>query len=386
MARDGRGVGARGDRGWTRRALFSVAAGSIAAVAGCGGEPTGALQPPFVGTPRPVPRVPGEPDRWRGRTIRVTAFGGPVEDALRVHVWDPFAAATGCEIVVVGPDVSMMATPATSRVPDLSLADPVRAAVAGVAGETIPFDAAQVPSGIAIGPGDSPASLPAFSYALVNARRRGAFPDGGEPVGWPEWWDVAAYPAARTLGRDPIGTLEIALLADGVATDGLYPLDVDRAFAALDRVAAVVEDRWWTRGIEPVGWLGSGRADLASAWHHRVIGAQWDGLAVDLSWPGGLLATDHWLVPVGAREPDAAAELALFALLPETQAAFARDTRMGPVNPAAFGYIEPWLRPTLPTAPETLPLLAPIDGGWWGTNGDAVRDQFERWFASRPLG
>lgn len=388
MARDGRLHGTnRAAFGVTstRRALLATAAGTASALAGCGGQPSGALQPPFAGTPDPGLPVPGKPDRWQGTTVRVTAFGGPVEDALRELVWDPFAAATGCEVVVLGPDVSPAATLIVPRVPDLSLVDPVRAASAEMAGDCIPFDPALVPAGVAGASGAVLATLPAFSYALVNARRRGAFAVGGEPVDWPAWWDDAAYPAARTLGRDPLGTLEAALLADGVAIEALYPLDVDRALAALERVAAAVGDRWWTRGIEPVGWLGSSRADLGSAWHHRVIAAQWDGLAVDLSWPGALLATDRWLVPAGARSPDAAAEMAAFAVLPETQAAFARAVRMGPVNPGAFAFIEPWLRPTLPTAPETLPLLARIDGAWWSSNGAATRERFDRWFASRPV-
>ncbi len=388
MARNGRLHGttrAAGQGRRSRRALLATAAVTAAVLAGCGGEPSSVLQPPFSGTPAPVPRVPGVPDRWRGTTVRVTAFGGPVENALREHVWDPFAAATGCDIVVLGPDVAPGATPVLPRSPDLSLVDPVRAAEAEAAGASIPFDPALVPSGVADAPGATLATLPAFSYALVNARRRGAFPDGAEPVGWPAWWDDAAYPAARTLGRNPLGSLEAALLADGVAVEALYPLDVDRALAALDRIVSTIDDRWWTRGIEPVGWLGSSRADLGSAWHHRVIAAQWDGLAVDLSWPGGLLATDRWLVPLEAGRPDAAADLAAFAVLPETQAAFARAVRMGPVNPDAFAFIEPWLRPTLPTAPETLPLLARIDGAWWARDGPAARERFDRWFTGRPV-
>ena len=388
MGRDGLYHGNRGatrDGRWSRRSLLATTAGAAAVMAGCNGEPTGALRPAFVGTPALLPPVPGAPDRWRNVALRVTAFGGPVEDALREHVWNPFSAATGCDIVVMGPDASPGATPIVPRAADLSLVDPVRAARVEADGAFVPFDPSLIPPGVAGAGGGPLATLPAFSYALVNARRRGAFPEGAEPIGWPAWWNVAEYPAGRALGRDPLGTLEIALLADGVSADALYPLDVNRALAALDAVAPSVEDRWWTRGIEPVGWLGASRADLASAWHHRVIAAQWDGLAVDLSWPGGLLATDRWLVPAEARHPETAADLAAFALLPETQAAFARAVRMGPVNPEAFAFIEPWLRPTLPTAPETLPLLARLDGAWWAGNGANARERFDRWFAIRPM-
>jgi putative spermidine/putrescine transport system substrate-binding protein len=318
--------------------------------------------------------------------VRVAAFGGEIESALRAVVWDPFAAYTGCTVESGRSFDMLFSTPIPGVGPDLRLVDPIAAAAIEADGTAAPFDPAVLPTGLLTHSAESLATVPAFGYALVNARRRGAFPEGSEPIGWSQWWDTTGRPAARALGRDPIGTLEIALLADGVATDGLYPLDVDRALAALDRVADSVDDRWWARGIESVGWLGQGRADLASAWHHRVFSAQWDGLAVDLSWPGGLLAIDRWSIPASAREPDLAAELAAFALLPETQAAFARETRMGPVNPDAFALVEPWLRPTLPTAPEVLPQLARLDGSWWSSSGPAARAQFERWLAARSPG
>ena len=44
------------------------------------------------------------------------------------------------------------------------------------------------------------------------------------------------FPGRRALRNHPIATLEAALMADGVAPDKLYPLDVDRAFKKLEEI------------------------------------------------------------------------------------------------------------------------------------------------------
>ena len=78
-------------------------------------------------------------------------------------------------------------------------------------------------------------------YAIFNsciAWDRRQLTDARQPAGWADVWDVKARPGKRSL--DPVnggaGVMEIALLADGVAPDKLYPLDIDRAFRSLDRL------------------------------------------------------------------------------------------------------------------------------------------------------
>lgn len=366
----------------SRRALAGLGAGiGGALLAGCQGpgEESGLV---FVGTPAATPQVPGEPGRWRDRTVRVSAYGGEVEDALRVTVWDPFAAVTGCTVLPVRVDrAAIVGTPTPQRLPDLLLCDPVTAVDLAVAGVASAIPAGILPADLGLAAEDS---APAYSYALVNASQRQAFTPGGAPATWAEWWDVTRYPGPRTLRRDPLGTLEIALLADGVSPGSLYPLDVDRAIAALERVAESVGDRWWTRGVEPVGWIGWDRAILGAAWHHRVVSGQWEGLAVDLDWQQGILATDRWIVPSGAEEPEIAFDLLAFTLGAEAQAAFARETRMGPVNPGAFAFVEPWLLPTIPTAPPQRDLLVDLDAGWWAGEGISARSAVDAWFATLP--
>jgi len=72
------------------------------------------------------------------------------------------------------------------------------------------------------------------------------------------------------------GTLEMALLADGVQLDELYPLDIDRALRSLERLgrANII---WHNTNAEPIQQLTSGAVPLASCFNGRVVAANRSG-------------------------------------------------------------------------------------------------------------
>ncbi|TKB33897.1 MAG: extracellular solute-binding protein, partial [Mesorhizobium sp.] len=86
----------------------------------------------------------------------------------------------------------------------------------------------------------TPHSVGSIVYALCMVYNIEKFPaDKPRPATWAEFWDVVKYPGVRTLPTGEYGEFgpwEEALLADGVPADALYPLDIDRAFASLDKI------------------------------------------------------------------------------------------------------------------------------------------------------
>jgi len=365
-----------------RRRFVGAGVVSAAALAvGCGGGDRSASVPADAATAGVG--VPGveEPRRWAGRRLRVGAAGGEVQQALADVLWRPFAAATGCAIDPVTTDYAGLSA-AVARgdsFADLLLVDPIWAesergraltqevGLGGIAPEAVE----------AFGGGD--AGVPAFASALVAAYRRDGITAEAPPGNWREWWDVDRFPGPRTLARDAFGTFEFALLADGVAPDRLYPLDGKRAIESLKEISGRIVERWWDSGREPVRWLGSGRADLASSWHHRVVAGQRDGFGVDLVWSQGLIVADRWVVPVASREPEIALDFVRFALAAETQAALARRIPLGPVVPAAFGLLDGATAARVPTAPANVGRLLRPDYAWWAEHrGDAMQ-RFNSW-------
>jgi putative spermidine/putrescine transport system substrate-binding protein len=377
----------------SRRRFVGVgAAGLAVGLSGCGRSE--ALDPgPDVPTPDRPTAAPapvtgyGDAQRWAGRTLRVGAWGGDIQAALREAAWGPFAVATGCAVEEVLTDRARLAESqaAGDAYADALLVDAAWAqnAAAGDALTPLPQELVGPQTLDLVEPTEW--GLPAFAYAAVNAYRRDAAGSlAGVPRTWQEWWDRARFPGDRTLRKDPLSTFEFALLADGVAPADLYPLDGERAIASLRTISGRIIDRWWETGAQAVGWLSRNRADYGSAWSYRVAAAQADGLPVELVWEHGLLLADHWIVPAGSANAEVAMDFLRFATTPEVQAALARRAGLGPVTSEAFGLLDPLLVATLPTAPANLPQLIRRDVAWWAENEVVASQLFNTWLLGTP--
>ena len=77
-----------------------------------------------------------------------------------------------------------------------------------------------------------------YIYGNVLAYQTDAF-GGRAPKTWKDFYNFNDFPGKRTMRKHIDGQLETALLADGVAPDKLYPLDVKRA---LDKIRSIKKD------------------------------------------------------------------------------------------------------------------------------------------------
>ena len=365
------------------------AAGLLWAAAGCGGgdeDPVPDLPlgtPEAAGTPGAVPGYE-DPTRWAGRTLRVGAWGGEIQDALREAAWRPFAAATGCAVQEVIADYSRLA--AGDAYADALVVGAEWAETAATAGATEPLRGPATEAATDLFPPGTH-GLPAYAYAMVSTYRRDAVANSTEPPQtWAAWWDRSLYPGDRTLAKGALGTFEFALLADGATPQTLYPLDGARAIESLKRISGAIVDRWWETGGQAVSWVGRDRADLGSAWHYRVAAAQAEGYPVELVWNQGLLLADRWVVPTGAAGAEPAMDFLRYAATPQVQAALARRVALGPVTATAFDLLDPLFAATLPTAPRNLARLIPQDVAWWAAHGAEANGHFNNWLLGVPDG
>ncbi|WP_242010659.1 extracellular solute-binding protein [Acetobacter musti] len=211
-------------------------------------------------------------------------------------------------------------------------------------------------------------------YAVMMAWQTASFPKGG-PSSWPEFWDVGRFPGRRSLCRSPAATLELALLADGVPPDRLYPLDVDRAFSSLARLRDHVAI-WWSSGAQNTLLLESDEVDLSDTWSSRAQAAVSAGAPVTLVW-NGLYVTDGWCIPTGCPRAGIARAFVRYCARADRQAEYARHIANGPTNRRAFSYLAPERAAVLPTAPENFKGLTKFDAAWWGENTGWVAERFE---------
>lgn len=203
--------------------------------------------------------------------------------------------------------------------------------------------------------------------------------DSDAPKSWEDFWDVKTFPGPRALRRDPRSTLEIALMADGVPMHELYPLDVERAFASLDRIKEHIRV-WWSAGHQPAQLLADGEVVMTSAWSGRIWTAvKFDKQPLRFEWNQGIADPEWWVVPKGARNKKLAMKFIAFASQAKYQSLFTEYIAYGPTNTEAFAHISPSLARDLSTYPANFSKQIVIDANWWAANEAEVLERWNRW-------
>src|SRR5690606_31567185 len=128
--------------------------------------------------------------------------------------------------------------------------------------------------------------FPKSAYSTIIGYRTDVFKNGTGPQNWKDFWDVKKFPGPRTMQNTPIENLEFALLADGVAPDKLYPLDVDRAFKKMDEIKPHIA-AWWTCGAQSAQLLIDQEAVIGTAWNGRYYALVQENAPIAMVWNQG---------------------------------------------------------------------------------------------------
>lgn len=212
----------------------------------------------------------------------------------------------------------------------------------------------------------------AYNIAWNTKNVKGAGPQS--------WKDVWAYNGRIGLWKRPFQTLEVALLADGVPLDKLYPLDIDRALKSLDKIKSKLA--WWERGAQGGQVFIDGEVDVGAIWNGRVHQPKLDGAAVDFHFNQAIYVNDAWGIPKGAKNAKWAMELMALNLTPPVQASYSKLIPYGPVNRDALKLLDAKTLATLPSSAENFPKGRLLDLTYWADNSTSVVDRFNKWLLS----
>ncbi|XXK21246.1 extracellular solute-binding protein [Arenicellales bacterium nBUS_48] len=237
--------------------------------------------------------------------------------------------------------------------------------------------------------------VPQIFWSYVPFWQDGAF-DGnaaGNPSTIADFFDVANFPGKRGLHTWGNATIEMALMADGVAPEDVYdtlstPEGVDRAFAKLDTIKDHVV--FWSAGAEPLELVKSGEVSMSLAYNGRIGAAVLsEGAPFVTNWDGQVLE-EEWLAMIkGTPNADEALKFLIHASAPEQQAGQAKWITYAPMRKSGIEIIaanEPWFNtgvdilPLMPNASEALSqkhLFA--NPSWWSDNGDSISERFTAW-------
>jgi len=206
------------------------------------------------------------------------------------------------------------------------------------------------------------------------------FPDGG-PQTWADFFDTKKFPGKRAWSGEPAGydsSCEIALLADGVEPEDLYPLDFDRCSAKLDELRPDLV--FFKSYAEIQQLLVSGTAAVAAGPSGQFAALRNAGQDVTVSWDQAVVSPNVISIPKGA--PDVDNIMALTGVFhdPELQAAFAERTNYGPGNPDAYEFIPEDVQENLPNAPSHTTIVM-ADSKWRSENREAMLNWYTDWLA-----
>ncbi|MER9651852.1 ABC transporter substrate-binding protein [Mesorhizobium sp. M0199] len=332
--------------------------------------------------------------RAQESALVVVSGGGSYEEAIRQAVLDPFQRETGIKVTYVTPaEAAKFKAQVDSNNVQwdvVELSDPAFRSDAAKYCEEIDYGAFDKETLDNLVPeAKTKYAVGSYVYSTVMAFSTAEYPaDKPRPRSWAEFWDVSTFPGPRSLaGGGDFSTIEFALLAAGVPKDKLHPIDLDKAFASLDRIKPHIT-KFWTVGAEPGQLLSDRQVAMSSAWNGRMQLLKDQGAGVDYQWDEGELFPLHWVVTKGTKNRTAAMQFVAYQATAQAQARLNNLIFYGPLNRAAFKYIEPGVAAKLPTAPENIDKQFFLDLAYWQalspsgkTNAEVLVDRWTKWVA-----
>ncbi len=319
--------------------------------------------------------------------LTVISFGGANKAAQEKAYYAPFTKATGIKVVggeyngemakvkamvdtkSVSWDVLEVESPELARGCDEGMFEKLDYSKIGNKADFVPGAAQTCGVGI-------------FVWSTVLAYNADKLKVG--PTSWKDFWDVKKFPGKRGMRKGAKYTLEVALMADGVAPKDVYkvlatPAGVDRAFKKLDQLKPNIQ--WWEAGAQPPQYLVSGDVVMSSAYNGRIANTQKEGKNLKIVWNGGMYDFDSWAIPKGSPNKDAALKFIAFASKPENQKVYSQNIAYGPTNKKAVPLLDKQLVADLPTAPQNIKSGVAVDVAFWADYGESLEQRFNAWAA-----
>jgi putative spermidine/putrescine transport system substrate-binding protein len=319
----------------------------------------------------------------QSKTIYVNSYGGVWESSWKKAFFDPFTAQTGIQIKTV-PGVSFAKLKAQVRTGNyewdlINLGDvEYGQAVLENLVEKVDKGAAstaQVPSNMV-----RDYCITSYSLGTNLVYRKDKFPKGG-PQSWADFWNVTKFPGNRCLFDRSFTCLALALLADGVPKDKLYPMDLDRAFRKMDEIKPHIKT-WWRDGSQSQQLIRDGEVDMIAMWSARAVDLIEDHVPLELVWNEAEIYYANLQVPRGDPNAKATWEFAYFVAQPRPQADFAMLLPYGPANPAARALMTEARLKQTPAWPEHEAIGFTHDAAWIAPRLAHIRERWSQWLAT----
>ncbi len=328
---------------------------------------------------------PIRPAKAADKQLNVAAYGGVINDYLTQDFGIPFTARTGIK-VNFGSNASMAlaklqvaaGAPSQWDITELTGSEYVEAINQNL---ILPFDYSIIDASKLV-PGYKESHGVKFSsYMFVMAWDRKKIPDEQAPKTWAEFWDTRKYPGKRSIDANLTdgSAMEVALLADGVPVENLYPLDVARALKSFEKLG---RDNiiWYNANQEPIQQLTSGAVPLATVFHGRVLLANKGGAQLGFTPAYSSVSGNYLAVIRTTGQPKEAFQLINF-ILTDAQAGanYMQHTNYAVPDAASFALLPQSVQDILPTSPAMRDKVFFKNDAWWAANLGPTIQRFKEW-------
>jgi mannopine transport system substrate-binding protein len=226
----------------------------------------------------------------------------------------------------------------------------------------------------------NPAGVRISLNATLLAFSSNAF-KGEQPRSWGDFWNVARFPGPRALPsfNDPWRVFAAALLADGVAPEKLFPLDIERALKKLDQIKPQVQ-LWWRTGDQSQQGFRNGEYLMGMIWGTRANALKAEGQPARISYDGAFMLADTMQVLRNSPNGEGAMALLKYFLdNPAVQARLAERLNVTPPSLEAVARMSNAARANIPTSPEVFRTIIKHDAAWISENQAKMLDAWNLW-------
>ncbi|MGY4473636.1 ABC transporter substrate-binding protein [Bradyrhizobium sp. USDA 3364] len=316
----------------------------------------------------------------RSNSVTMTSFGGSYQDAHVKAVIEPFTKETGIKVDFV-PALQLdkvKAMQLTGNVDvDVFLNTDVSAASGSKQGFWEKLDPALFDlKDLEIPPATDHVTFEVAGNCITWDPKK--FGDGKHPKNCAEFFDLQRFPGRRALrGTVLLGTLEIALLADGVAPKDIYPLDLDRAFKSLSRIKSHLI--WSATPPQDISLVQGGEVDFGFAGNNRILATNrpGGGTPLAISFEQTINLGDALAILKGAPNKENAIRLLVYYMRPEVQARLFDLLGTIPVSKKASTMLSPEIRKWQPDLNS--PNNVMVNRTYWAENFESVNLRFQEW-------
>ena len=218
--------------------------------------------------------------------------------------------------------------------------------------------------------------------AVILGYRTDVYPNGSQPKGWKEFWDLKKFPGPRAMRNHPSGNLEFALIGRAACptpTSSIRP-DVERALKKLDEIKSDIIV-WWESGAQAVQLILDKEVNFVTVWNGRFTDVlrKDPSAPVAIEWTEAMAIIGTYVIPQGSQ-----GRLLGPACAGGDGATGASGDLRGRIpyptpNPEMLKHLDPALLPSMPSAPQNMSKMFLSNYEWWDEHAAAT---LERWNAS----